>query len=654
MPETQQEMLRKLTLEQRQALPRQRDAAIDNIDVENRKVTLSFASEAPVPDYWGDAEILRCTDAAADITRFTNGVMPVLYNHNRNEVIGKPTRIWFENARAYAEIQFDEDEESTRIWNKVQSGSLRGVSVGYRVNEYRVIKKGEVSADGIQGPAYVAERWEVYEISIVSMPADTTVGVGRSLNIDDILKILNNGSKRAEESGGTNMEDNTLNKTEDQQRQTPEPAPVVPPATPPTVNTEEERAAAKKEERERFAAISALCRQFDIDREMELRFIADGKSIDAVRAAVLEEIAKRNVPTPVTASFTVTEDEQDKKRALYRDAILVRGGVPIAKPAEGSEKIRHMSVDMIVRQMMLDKGERDAVTMSKDQLFVRAMTTGLLPALLSDVTEVSLREGYQAADATYDRWAYIGSVKDFREHKTITIGLGEEPLKIPENGEFTEAVLRESTSSVKINTYGRSYSYTREAFINDDLDVLTRIPYMLGRKYPLLINRLAYQALTAGTYTAKVNLGTAGAISTATIAEAMKLLRMAKDPLSGEFLRIRPRYLVVPVSQEATAAQFLRSTADPAGNNSGVANIYQGALTLISDPELDSNSTNAWYLLGEPVGGEGVEVDFLNGNKTPFIEGRESFKTLGWEYRSYFDFGVTLRSTLGYVKNAGK
>ena len=653
MPETQQEILRKLTLEQRQALPRQRDAAIDNIDVENRKVTLSFASEAPVLDYWGDAEILRCNDQAADITRFTNGVMPVLYNHNRNEVIGKPTRIWFENARAYAEIQFDEDEESTRIWNKVQSGSLRGVSVGYRVNEYRVIKKGDVSADGIQGPAYVAERWEVYEISIVSMPADTTVGVGRSLNIDDILKILNNGSKRAEESGGTNMEDNTLNKTEDQQRQTPEPAPVVPLAAP-AVNTEEERAAAKKEERERFTAISELCRQFDIDREMELRFITGGKSIDEVRAAVLEEIAKRNKPTTVTASVIVTEDEQDKKRALYRDAILVRGGVPTANPVEGSEKLRHMSMDMIARQMMLDKGERDALTMGQEELFKRTMTTGLLPTLFSDITEVSLREGYQAADSTYDRWAYIGSVKDFREHKTVTIGLGEDPIEIPENGEFTEAVLRESASAVKVSTYGRSYSYTRKSFINDDLDVLTRIPYMLGRKYPLLINRLAYQALAAGTYTAKVNLGTAGAVSTKTIAEAMELLRKAKDPLSGEFLRIRPRYLVVPVSQEAVAAQFLRSTADPAANNSGVANIYQGALTLISDPELDNNSIDAWYVMGEPVGGEGVEVDFLRGNKTPFLDSRESFTTLGWSYRSYFDFGVTLRSTLGYVKNAGK
>ena len=451
------------------------------------------------------------------------------------------------------------------------------------------------------------------------------------------------------------MEEKTLqNPQEPQQKQAPVPtgvtASVNPPAAP-AVNEDEAREAGIKAERERCAAINALCGKFNIDGK---RFIESGATVDEVRAAVLEELEKRNTPTPVAGGFKVTEDVQDKKRSLYRDAILMRGDVPVAKPVEGSEKLRHMSMDMIARQMLLDNGERDALMMGQEELFKRAITTGLLPALLSDVTEVSLREGYQSADPTYQQWAYIGSVPDFRERKTVTIGLGEDPIEIPENGEFTEAVLRESASSVKISTYGRSYSYTRKSFINDDLEVLTRIPFMLGRKYPLLINRLSYQALAAGTYTAKVNLGTAGTVSTATIAEAMTLLRMAKDPLSGEFLRIRPRYLVVPVAQEATAAQFLRSTADPAANNSGVANIYQGALTLISDPELDENSSDAWYLLGEAVSGEGVEVDFLRSNKTPYLDARESFDTLGWGYRSYFDFGVTLRSTLGYVKNAGK
>lgn len=650
MPEIPQELLQNLTIEQRQALPRLREAAVsaDGINAETRTVTLSFASEEPCPDFWGDPEILRCTEAAADITRFANGVMPVLYNHNRNDVIGRPTRIWFENGRAFAEIQFDEDEESTRIWNKVQSGSLRGVSVGYRVKEYRVVKKGEVSADGIQGPAYVAERWEVYEISIVSMPADTTVGVGRSLNIDDVLKILN-------KSGGIEMEEKTLqNPQEPQQKQAPVPtdvtASVNPPAAP-TVNDDEAREAGIKAERERCAAINALCGKFNIDGK---RFIENGATVDEVRAAVLEELEKRNVPTPVAGGFKVGEDEADKMRAAYRDGFLMRAGFDVSKPADGANQMRHLSVRDIAMDMLVRSGVNDVLRMTPEEIFRRAMTTTTLPTLLTDITNAVLVRGYEDAMPTYQKWARIGSLKDFRPQYIVSVGADAEPVKIPENGEFTEAQLKESKKFVRLDTYGRSYSYTRQSFINDDDEVLTTIPYMLGQKFGMAINRDSYNALATGSYTANVNLGTAGAISTTTISEAMTLLRKQKGELSKNYLRIMPRYLVVPVELEAVAAQFLRSTADPAANNSGVTNIYQGALTLISDPELSAHSADAWYLLGNQVMGEGVEVDFLRGNKTPILESQMSFETLGWKYRIYLDYGVKLLSTLGYVKNAGK
>lgn len=645
MPEIQQEILQNLTLEQRQMLPRLREAAVsaDGINAETRTVTLSFASEEPCPDFWGDIEILRCNETAADISRFANGVMPVLYNHNRNEVIGKPNRIWFENGKAYAEIQFDEDEESTRIWNKVQSGSLRGVSVGYRVKEYRFVKKGEMSADGIQGPAYIAERWEVYEISIVSMPADSTVGVGRSLNIDEVLKFLN-------KSGGKNMEEKTLQNPQNEEQQQKQAPAVVTPPTASAVDVEAERAAAQKAERERCAEINALCGKFEIDSK---RFIESDMSIDQVRAAVLEELGERNAPTAVAGGFKVGEDEADKRRAAYRDGFLMRAGFEVSKPADGANEMRHMSVRDIAMDLLARGGANNVLRMTPEEIFQRAMSTTTLPTLLSDITNAVLVRGYEDALPTYQKWARIGSLKDFRPQYVVTVGADADPVKIPENGEFTEAQLKESKKFVRLDTYGRSYSYTRQSFINDDQDVLTTIPYLLGQKFGMSINREAYNALAGGTYTANVNQGTAGAISTTTISEAMALLRKQKGELSKNYLRIMPRYLVVPVELEAVAAQFLRSTADPAANNSGVTNIYQGALTLISDPELSSHSADAWYLLGNQVMGEGVEVDFLRGNKTPILESQMSFETLGWKYRIYLDYGVKLLSTLGYVKNAG-
>ena len=67
----------------------------------------------------------------------------------------------------------------------VKDGFIRGVSVGYRVNEWTLIEKGHKSEDGIEGPAWIATRWEVFEASIVTVPADASVGVGRSLPFPD-------------------------------------------------------------------------------------------------------------------------------------------------------------------------------------------------------------------------------------------------------------------------------------------------------------------------------------------------------------------------------------------------------------------------------------------------------------------------------------
>lgn len=147
---------------------------------DNRKYTLSFSSEEPY-DRWFGPEILDHSDGAVDMTRLTD-IGVVLFNHNRDIVVGKVTRAWIENNRGYAEIEFDPDEQAELIRQKVESGTLKGVSVGYRVESWEEVMPGKQSVDGKYiGPCSIARRWAPYEISIVSVPADATVGVGREM-----------------------------------------------------------------------------------------------------------------------------------------------------------------------------------------------------------------------------------------------------------------------------------------------------------------------------------------------------------------------------------------------------------------------------------------------------------------------------------------
>lgn len=145
-----------------------------------RKFILSFSSEEPYERYWGK-EILDHNPAAVDLTRL-NTIGVLLFNHNRDKVIGRINRAWIENQRGMAEVEFDDDAESEVIFQKVKSGTLKGVSTGYRIGVIEEVMANKVSTDGrFSGPCDVARQWMPYEISIVSVPADATVGVGRDL-----------------------------------------------------------------------------------------------------------------------------------------------------------------------------------------------------------------------------------------------------------------------------------------------------------------------------------------------------------------------------------------------------------------------------------------------------------------------------------------
>lgn len=153
-------------------------------DEGSRRFTLSFSSEEPYMRWFGN-EILDHAEGSVDLERL-NDIGVVLFNHDRDEVIAKIIRAWIEDSRGCAEIEFDTDDQSEIIRQKVESGTLKGVSVGYQVDSWEEVMPGKSSADGrFTGPCSIARKWTPYEISIVSVPADSTVGVGREMEASE-------------------------------------------------------------------------------------------------------------------------------------------------------------------------------------------------------------------------------------------------------------------------------------------------------------------------------------------------------------------------------------------------------------------------------------------------------------------------------------
>lgn len=148
-------------------------------DKDSRKRIISFSSEEPYRRWFG-MEILDHADGAVDLERL-NTVGVLLFNHKTDVVVGKVIRAWVENHRGMAEVEFDTDDDAEKIFGKVKSGTLKTTSVRYDVDAWEEVVAGKTSADGrFTGPCQIARKWTPLEVSIVSVPADATVGVGRS------------------------------------------------------------------------------------------------------------------------------------------------------------------------------------------------------------------------------------------------------------------------------------------------------------------------------------------------------------------------------------------------------------------------------------------------------------------------------------------
>lgn len=221
-------------------------------EVEDRTYEFPFSSEFPVSRYFGN-EILSHEMKAADLSRLNDGA-PLLFNHNPDRVIGVVEKAYIDGnkRRGYARVRFSRNAFAQEILSDVKDGVLRNVSFGYSIDKMEERGSGD----------FVATAWSPYEISVVSVPADPGVGIGRSFKTD----------KPAASAAPSH-----------------DPIPLMENTAPDLAVV---RAEAVEAERTRIAEISALCsthQMTDLGRQL----VESGRSIDEARAAVLDKL---NVP----------------------------------------------------------------------------------------------------------------------------------------------------------------------------------------------------------------------------------------------------------------------------------------------------------------------------------------------------------------------
>ena len=617
-----------------------RETTIDHVDTDSRTVELSFSSETPYGRWFGD-EILCHDEECINLERFNNGLGTALFNHDRDAVVGHVEKAWIEDNRGKALVRFDEDEQSDTIFQKVQSGTLQGVSVGYSIKRYEVLdEKDSVSSNGrFKGPdTYVVTDWEPLEISIVSVPADPTVGVGRSAE-----EIHTSIDTQEEEKS---MDEKEILKTEDVKSTEPVEAGI----------TQADLAKAMEQERKRTSEITALFRDFDVEGADEA--IVMGVSVDEARAMVMDQLRARNKGV----SVTMGEAESDKFRAAAQDAVLMAVGIPVADAAPGAHELRSHSMVELAREALQREGLKANYADNMEMTRAAINSTSTFPAIMSNLADKSVMNGFNEAETTFQIWAGKGSNRDFKEAARVALSEAGNLELVPEGGQFPQDVFGEASARTKVATYGKIFSLTRQAIINDDLGLFSKIATKYGSAAKRLVNKMVYAQLTGtvkmqdnvALFDAKHgNVATTGeALSLKAIAKAITAMRRQKGITDAANLNITPKYLVVPPELEVTAYQIVNSTAAVDGTNSGVVNPYKGRFVVVADAEL--TDPDAWYLVADANQHDTIEVTYLNGVETPRLETRQGFDVDGIEYKVAFDVGVDAIDFRGLYKNAGK
>lgn len=260
------------------------------VNEDNRTVELSFSSDEPYERWWG-IEVLDHKSSSVRLGRL-NGSAALLMDHNIRDQVGVVEKAWIKGKKGYAIVRFGKSARAEEVWQDVKDGIRKLVSVGYRIHKLKLDKEEDGQS------TYRATDWEPYEISIVSVPADTTVGVGR----DGVPEGYDPRTLINEEDEEMNMNRNNggggaapvvaapaVVETRSVETQ---PAPV---AAAPAVDVAAIRAA----ELDRITQIRTMGERLDC-RELADAAIQDGRSIEAF-------IRDHNARAPQSAAIRVAE-----------------------------------------------------------------------------------------------------------------------------------------------------------------------------------------------------------------------------------------------------------------------------------------------------------------------------------------------------------
>lgn len=293
------------------------------VDIAARTVTFPFSSEEPC-DMWYGTEILSHAPGAMRMgERQAN--MPLLFNHNRNDLLGAVPSITIDkDGRGYCTVRFGKDERGEWAMQQAADEILVNASFMYRVYKFE---------EDVDAEIYTATDWEPYEISLVTVPADASVGIGRAAGDEENpVTIEVRGSPPTQttasntepaESGfffahpgsttpkGNEMKNRHLLQNQADSGDTGGAGGAI------VLDESKYRGEGAVNERKRIAEIEAMCRQHKAPDELRTGLVQNGATVEQSRGALLDLLLTRSAIPAADLGNGFSPDMDVREKAKY-------------------------------------------------------------------------------------------------------------------------------------------------------------------------------------------------------------------------------------------------------------------------------------------------------------------------------------------------
>lgn len=543
-------------------------------------------------------------DPAGLDTSHLNGA-PVLDGHRQGsarDVIGTIAGHRMEDGKLVATIRLSGAADAAPIVERIREGTIKGVSIGYRVTRW-----AESTDPNSRARVRTAAAWSISEVSAVPIPADSGAQFrGENMENEDDIQTVEN----------------------------------------PTAETR--------------AAIRQICRSAGMTAEQADDMIDRELSITEARAEAFE-VMQRRTPARIRTAAPANDDPA-ATMTRRADALFARvsGTAPSdeARPFMG-ETLRDMA------RACVEASGVSTRAMDADTLFRAAMhTTSDFPNLLTSTGNRTLMGAYEAAQSPVKTaLARRSTMADFRPGTRLKLSDIGTLEKVSESGEIKHTSRGEASESYALDTYATQFAISRKALINDDLGAFRDWGATAGRmaaetEANLILNLLLsnpvmgednkalFHADHGNLSASPAALGDAGAGVTA-LSEARQALRGMKALDGKTPINATPKFLLVGPEQETEAEQLL---SDLAAATWGDVNPFASKLSLLVEPRITDNQ---WYIFADPAVMPVLEYSYLSSAQGPQMASREGWDVLGMEFRVVLDFGCGAIDWRGAFKNAG-